>query len=528
MLVAVHGAVLCIAVSIVVGLLVRTFYHDGTLELSLWTQVWSDARRWSTLLVNSLWIGGLAVGLAVVLGTALACVAFKADWLGRSVMVLVILLLACVPTYVILVPILDWVGLTPARGRATIAGLVHGIAYVPLVALLMGLALRSVDRELEEAALLHASPWRVVWHVSLPQAGGHAAAVMLILFFLVVSDFSVTDVLQVRCFAEEIYTQYALRGDRVAPLVIALPPAVVFGVTLVAVTRKTRLLAGRLLGSSAGRPWVVRLGARGTALAWSVLIALLAAFVWLVRSILKPIESWNRLRTDLLSIGPDWFNTVWIAAVTGAIVAFLSVGLAWTFLTKSRILRHVTGLMIVSLLAIPAPALALTVIEYCSTTPPEWISAALEQIGLPADPLGYLYDTPWIYVLTIGLRFLPIAVLIVLPAVSRIEPELEEVAKLEGACWFDLMRYVYWPRCWANALLAALVVAILTVGELDCAQIVAPPGIQTLSQRFFDFIHAGLNPQVAATSLALVATTLLPALLVFWIGRRALLGSCSK
>src|SRR5437588_85862 len=59
-------------------------------------------------------------------------------------------------------------------GRPWASGLgpavwVHATAALPWVILIVGTGLTMVEGELEEDALLVASPWRVLWRVTLPR-----------------------------------------------------------------------------------------------------------------------------------------------------------------------------------------------------------------------------------------------------------------------------------------------------------------------------------------------------------------------
>ena len=87
---------------------------------------------------------------------------------------------------------------------------VHGLAGVPWVAVIVGAALRTVDRHLEEAALQDSSPGTVVRQISLRAAMPAVAAASLWVASISATEISVTDFFQVRTFAEEVYTQASL------------------------------------------------------------------------------------------------------------------------------------------------------------------------------------------------------------------------------------------------------------------------------------------------------------------------------
>jgi iron(III) transport system permease protein len=85
---------------------------------------------------------------------------------------------------------------------------VHAVAALPWVVLLVGQGLCWVERELEEDALLVASPWRVLWAVTLPRCRAALFAAGLWVAVQTATEITVTDLMQVRTFAEEVYTQF--------------------------------------------------------------------------------------------------------------------------------------------------------------------------------------------------------------------------------------------------------------------------------------------------------------------------------
>ena len=81
----------------------------------------------------------------------------------------------------------------------------------------------AVEPELEESALLDYGPGRVLLRVTLRRGVGAIAAAALAVAVLTAGDMTVTDLLQIRTYAEEAYLQYSLgRGPGGAALV-ALP-----------------------------------------------------------------------------------------------------------------------------------------------------------------------------------------------------------------------------------------------------------------------------------------------------------------
>ena len=73
----------------------------------------------------------------------------------------------------------------------------HGMAAIPWVVLIVGTAVRFVEPELEEAALLDCSAWRVLRHVTLRRRVLPAIGVASVWIAVsVATEMTVTDIFQ--------------------------------------------------------------------------------------------------------------------------------------------------------------------------------------------------------------------------------------------------------------------------------------------------------------------------------------------
>ncbi len=228
--------------------------------------------------------------------------------------------------------------------------MVHAFAVLPWVVLLAGVGYRAVETELEDAAILDLPAWRVALQVTLRRSVGALAGASLGLALIVSGDMTVTDLLQVRTYAEEAYIQYQIGQGPAATASVTLPPLVVLGtlsivlarcvlgveparlVTMIASSRLWRLgpyrlpvgvIVGSLVACLAGLPlvsltwWAGRLGglaAPGRAPHWS-----LASLV-----------------ANLNAAAGDAAGPLANSLVTSALGATSTVVLAWTMAWFSR------------------------------------------------------------------------------------------------------------------------------------------------------------------------------------------------
>ncbi len=468
-----------------------------------------DVLRWTHLTWNTTVVTALAVVIAVSGGVLLAIPAFKTNWAGRQPLMFGCLLLAGVPIFVTSSAILGAVGFAGFEAPAIAAGAIFGVVYLPLAAVLIGLGLLCVPARTEEAAALDHPASTVISRISLPQAGWSVAAAVLAVGWLVCTDYSIPDILGVQTFAREVYNQYQLQPNQPGLYLLAIPMMCVLTLTCICLGLWARRTGGPLFQAPAAEAALWPLTAWQRPLAWAALLATTAATVAMGWALVAPLSSLRQVATIVSALGPEWAHTVQIALATAALLAAVSISTAW-LLVRGLWVRWAVAAALLGLLCTPAPTLALTMTWLLNRTEPRWL---MEPVLLP------LYDSLWIDVCVLTLRFLPVAVLLALPAVHRVPRALEDSARLDGADWCTRMWRIYWPQGWSNAALAGVVVAVLSIGELDCVHLVSPPGIETLSKRYFSFIHTGVDAQVAVVCWVAIATVL-PAIVGLFLALR--------
>ncbi len=162
-----------------------------------------------------------SMAIALPLGVPLAFLLFRTDVWGRKALLGLVLLVLFLPT-----PLhaTAWLGSFGNAGRLQALGstpilvglqgaaFVHAMASLPWVVLLSGVGLRAVEPELEESALLDLPAWQVAFQITLRRAVGAVAGAALAVAVLTAGDMTVTDLLQVRTYAEETYLQIQTNG----------------------------------------------------------------------------------------------------------------------------------------------------------------------------------------------------------------------------------------------------------------------------------------------------------------------------
>jgi iron(III) transport system permease protein len=494
--------------------------------LSALVVVTSGDGRSFGLAANSFLLAVGAGAIALPVGVLLAVLSTRTELPGRRIAVALLWVMLFVPLYL-------WAAAwdagfgqqgwySHAFSRLGVPALlsgwraavwIHGLAAVPWVALIVGAGLRLVEPELEEQALLDGSaPW-VLFTVTLPRAFSTVAIAALWIFVWTASEITVTDLYQVRTYAEVVYADFALGEDPTQASLGALPGVVVVGWFLAAALALCARLAPRARRSAPRRVVVFRLGAwrwPAAALFAALLVLLvgvpLGNVVYVAGVRVEQIDS-TYVRTwqvekliSLVAAAPGKFReeiqwtmlTAWSAS---SLAVAAALPLAWRARRGGPASLPAMLLAAVGL-AIPGPLIGLAVIGLFNQPDSPWMQ--------------YLYDnTIAPPCLALFIRGLPLAILILWQAFASVPDERLESASLDGAGPWRQMFYIALPHSLPAIAAAWLAVAVVAAGDLAASILTVPPGITTLAVRIFGLIHYGVDDQVA--SLTLVAAPLLAA-----------------
>jgi iron(III) transport system permease protein len=386
---------------------------------------------------------------------------------------------------------------------------VQAMAGLPWVIAIVGLGLSWVEEELEEEMLLVAGPWSVLWHVTLPGARISILSAALWVSLQACTEIAVSDVMQVRTYAEEVYTQL-LEADQPAlarALVASLPLVILcLFLILAAVGRWQKTLPP--LFSLQSRPVLFRLHrARWPAFALVCLVAL-AVFGLPVGSLIRRAglagspSTWSfavlahHVNLVLRTRGSMVLTSVGLALGGGIIAAAYGLVICW--LSQESTWFRISSLVLLALVwAMPGPIIGIGLIKtielLLTAFPVSFLENALYRSPSPLPAL-------WVDVL----RFLPLAVAMLWPAVRLLPPELRDTARVEGATPWQELRHVIWPLTRRSFLGAAFAVMVLSLGEISAGKLVETPGFRTFTQAIFDQMHYGVGNDLAVLCLVLL------------------------
>jgi iron(III) transport system permease protein len=495
--------------SVAMGLLIA-----GVIAGWLW---WDEDDRTAALLLNTVKLGLGACLVAVPIGTFLAVLIHRTDVPGRRIAWALLIAFLFIPLYLQAAGWENWFGrqgwLWPAQDiasrRLSAAIWIHAVAAIPWVAVIVGAGLQQIAPELEESALLDMPTAAVLRRVTLPLSSPAVLVAAWWVFVMTAGDMTVTDLYQVRTFAEEVYT--------VLPLLDASGPG---GSNGAALPGGTAFLAALMLISLAAVDGVARheflptprprltMELRGGKLVsgcllWSVVLVI--TFVPLANLCFDAgfhaartgeggvVRGWSAWKCLVMILTSPWRfrgELAWTMAIsTGAamVAAAAAALLAWAARRRSlAALPAWTAVCVAS--AIPGPLVALGVIRLLNQEDIPW--------------LLWLYDRTLLApVLAGAVRALPAAILIIWWGCRTITPDLVDMARLDGQGFFGQIRHLVLPLRWRVIAVAGWVAMAIAAGDLSATLLVTPPGVSTLATRVFGLLHAGVDDQVAGICL---------------------------
>jgi len=373
------------------------------------------------------------------------------------------------------------------------------MALAPLAISLVWVGLESVDTDLIEAARLLCPDVHYLWRISLPLAAPIILAAGGLLFLLSLVDYSVPSLFQMNVYALDVFAEYSANNQSARALLVSVP-------MLAAAAAAVFLLQSPLRNAVLKPPWRRRSLASPPLwprrLVWLQRAGLGVFLVQLLvpmTSLLLLTGSWGSLRTAVSDAGEEIIFSLGVALLTALLGVPLAYSLAARILSGGKAGRG-WWLALTAPLALPAPLIGIGLIAI-------WNRPALSGV----------YGTAAMPVLASLARFTPIAVVIVLTQLRRIDASLIEAARVLEAGPLRTWVLIRLPMLAPGLLAAAGILFVLSLGELGATLLVAPPGRATLTMRIYNFLHYGASDTVAGLCLTLTGVVLVFGLAVVFL-----------
>jgi iron(III) transport system permease protein len=520
----------------------------GVLALLALAAMRGDARVLS-LGRNTLVLTAGTLALALPLGTLLAVLLVRTDLPLRRCGLLLVSLGLFVPLYVQAGAWMAGFGLqgwyTLSRGTEPwIAGMrgaiwIHAAAAIPWIVLIVGAGLWLVEPEIEEQGLLDAAPADVLWKVTLPGAAGAVWGAALWTVLGAACEMTVTDLLVVRTFAEEIYTQASATGE---PL--GAPWELAHSVLLAAL-----VVLAALAGVATVSPRPVRPPNRPRVVfslgpwRWPALGAVAAALAILVG---LPLSNLIYKAGMIASSGPAGLERSWSATKCLRLAAEALLRHDASGFRPGRVLHELgwtlaVGALAATLALVLAAPLAWLARRERAWAWPAWLAVALG-LAVPGTLVGvalaWLFNRPAMLslydlagfdlygqsiiapVLAQALRALPLTALVLWHALGTVPQSGVDVARLEGAGPIRRMVSLGLAARKPAVATAWLVALAVSTGELSASLLVAPARVQLLTRWIYNQLHYGQEDLVASAMLVVLSGYALLAGGCLWAARK--------
>ncbi len=483
----------------------------------------------SSLATNSLKYVGLVWLISGPLGVILGWVLFRTDLWVRPFWVsfFIVAMFLPLPTYSV-----AWQGLlgeTNSRWDQGIlaAAWVQGMAALPWVTCLAGVAWKLVPREVEEESLTFVSPFKGILRISIRWVMPTFLMVILHIGVTSANEITITDLMIVRTFAEEVYTQHVssdLNGLNRA-VQVSLPACVL--VTLALLWYARRWHGGVFARqSSIHQNYQFALGKWQTFVVTGVALVCVVFFGLPLFKIVSlaggegtprgfSLAGFSKEMGQILRLHMgSFFASLGTSLILGVIATGIALGLCLT-LGKNRVGRAVAFVGCGLLWSLPSPILGLGL---------KWtielgmdVEEMLLATGGPIRLFFYDLPTPLPVIYAQMLKVFPLAMGYLWLVYRETPVALIEESHLLGFTPLQRFWHIERPRLQKPALLCVVLGAALSLAELSTSKMVQVPGQQTFIQTTFDQMHYGTTSTVAGLSLmpVVLGGVILPILLWF-------------
>lgn len=510
--------------------------ESGALSLVWYVEAYTNPRNYWAILNTLIIATGVALA-ATVTGTFLAWAVVRTDVPGRR-----IIEVASIVTFLStsFIGALAWILLaSPEIGLInqfwrflggddalvdiySIGGIVfvESLYQIPLVFLLVGGALRSMDPTLEEASLsAGAGMWWTTVRVTLPLVLPAILASSLLVYIFAAEQFGVPAVLgapaRIRVLTTSIIeTQvvYPPRDGLGAALSVTL-----LGIAMTGLWLQRRMLGARsytTVGGKGAHPRRLQLGpfrwvVLGVCLAY-LLLAVALPFVTIFLSSIRTLWTAD-FRWEQFTL----YNYYWV------LFEYPITQRAFTNSLFLAVFGATLGMLfcaLISFLSLRTRLPGRKMLDYLSMLPLGFPGVVLAFGMLQAwiNPPLILYGTIWILLVAYITRDLPIGVRATSATLVQIHPELEESSHSCGANWFQTFKNVTLPLLKPGMLAGWFLLFVSFTRELSASILLYSPRLEVLSVAIYDMYYDGNFRELSALAFMQIALALVVLAVAKW------------
>jgi iron(III) transport system permease protein len=404
----------------------------------------------------------------------------------------------------------------------------EGITFViamyvyPFVSIYTASALDNMDANLEDAAnILGSSKWKTAFKITLPLVAPAIISGAILSFLEALALFGVPAVLGMSrgifTLTTRIYQLFNYPPNFQQGAAMAVPLIIITGILLIFQYMYLRKKQFTIISGKSSQPMLIRLGfAKWPVLAYCLLIISLSVILPYIMLLLISLSKVWGAPLTLSNVTFDNFefilfrynlsqrafiNSFFLSFAAATLAVILGLIIAIYNKRTENFGRRFLHYMMVLPFAIPGIAMAVAFL-WAYISPP-----------------FNLYGTIWILLVAYIARRIPLCYMNCSDAMSQINFELEESARILGASWFKSILKITIPLLKLSLVSGWMLVFITSFRELSASILLYSPNSEVIAVTIMTLFEEGEFEALAALSIIILAITLL-----FISGSRKIVG----
>ena len=392
----------------------------------------------------------------------------------------------------------------------------------PFVFLYTTSALDNMDANLEDAAnILGSNKWKTLYKITLPLIAPAIISGAILSFLEALALFGVPAVLGMSrgifTLTTRIYQLFNYPPDFEQGAAMAVPLIIITGLLLIFQFLYLRKKQFTIVSGKSSQPMLIRLGmAKWPILGFCLLVIMLSViipyFMLLIISLSKiwgapltignlTLENYDFILFRYSLSQRSFMNSAFLSFLAATIAVFLGLIITIYIKRTENIGRRFLHYMMILPFAIPGIAMAVAFL-WAYIRPP-----------------FNLYGTIWILLVAYIARRVPLCYMNCSDAMTQINFELEESARIIGASWFKSILNITIPLLKLSLVSGWMLVFITSFRELSASILLYSPNSEVIAVTIMALFEEGEFEALAALSIIILAITL-----VFIAGSRKIVG----
>ncbi|MDZ4860763.1 MAG: hypothetical protein SGI88_17445 [Candidatus Hydrogenedentes bacterium] len=457
-------------------------------------------RQW-TLLLRTVGLASAVTLFSSFIGAGAAFLLQRLSAAARYVVAFVLTMPLVVPQHIMAIAWVDVLGrngylaqfvhialpgTAPAPSPFNLFGAIFILSLtafpIPMIATLAGL--HRFDQRLAEAARVGGQHGGIFLRIALPLLLPAIATGALIVFALTASSFAVPSLLQVTTYAVEIHASSSM-FDYASATAQSLPLLALSAMVFIAWSVYVKPRHAWLSGSQ--RSIAIQPSPTVFTIALLFLLATITCIVpvaaLFVRSL--PLRTYASVWA---TAHDEIFNGIVVSVVAASV--FTPMTFALVCLSRQPVLRRILNTVALAAFILPGSLVALGMIGV-------WNRSGL---------FGAVYDSLLVLVLACGTRFFALGDTLFPAAFAGHSARMQEAAAVAGLTWWRSLTMIVLPLTLPLIIVVWVLFFVFSLGEVDAAVLLCPPGQSTFAVRLFSLMHYGPDSFVAALCILTIAS----------------------